>query len=56
MLSSFDKWIKNIYDSKIISVLDNWAYAESNFEQFANSLMCKTKKIINFESLSKNCN
>ncbi len=56
MLSSFDKWIKNIYDSKIISILDNWAYAESNFEQFANSLMCKTKKIINFESLSKDCN
>ncbi len=55
MLSSFDKWIKNIYDRWIVPILDNSSYAESNFEDFVWSLICKTKKAVNFESLSTSC-
>lgn len=55
ILSSFDKWIKNIYDRNIIDVLDNRSNYESAFLNFKNKLLCQTKKIINLENLSKDC-
>lgn len=55
-LSSFDKWIKLIYDSWIPSILDKPQYAEANFSKFRDSILCKTNKIVNFEWLSISCN
>lgn len=54
-LSSFDKWLKNIYDVNIIKVLDNFDNYEKAFETFSESLLCKTNKAILFKEFSKNC-
>lgn len=54
-LSSFDKWIKNVYDNNLVPLLDNWSNYENNFEKFRSSIICKTNKVINFTNLSKNC-
>lgn len=54
-LSSFDKWIKYLYDREIIWILDNSSYAEANFSDFRDSVLCKRNKIINLEWLSINC-
>jgi hypothetical protein len=55
LLSSFDKWIKNIYDRNIISILDNSTNYESEFMKFRSKLICQTKKIVNLENLSQDC-
>jgi len=55
-LSSFDKWIKLIYDSWIPWILDNSQYAEAKFWNFRDSILCKTNKVINLEWLSISCN
>ncbi len=55
LLSSFDKWIKNIYDRNIIDVLDNRSNYESVFLKFKNTLSCQTQKITKLENLSKDC-
>lgn len=54
-LSSFDKWVKNIYDKNIISILDNVSNYEKPFENFRKSVLCKAKKISTLEDLSTNC-
>lgn len=54
-LSSFDKWIKSIYDSNIISILDNSANYESAFNKFKSTILCKTAKIVTLENLSTSC-
>ncbi len=54
-LSSFDKWIKNIYDREINSILDNSTNSVSSFEKFRTSIICKANKISTLENLSKSC-
>jgi hypothetical protein len=54
-LSSFDKWIKNIYDKEIPLLLDNVVYQEELYEDFRNSIRCKFDKIRNFANLSAKC-
>lgn len=56
ILSSFDKWIKNIYDTDIINILDNSSTYETEFLKFKNKLLCLTKKVVKLENLSKECN
>lgn len=53
--SSFDKWIKNLYDKNIISILDNAANYETPFEKLRANILCKAKKIATLEELSTNC-
>ena len=54
-LSSFDKWIKNLYDKHIIAILDNSSNYEIAFEKFRNTILCKADKIATLENLSKSC-
>jgi len=54
-LSSFDKWLKEAYDSKMIKILDDWANYKKLFEDMKASISCKKSKIINLENLSKSC-
>ncbi len=54
-LSSFDKWIKIIYDRELPKILDNSPYAESNFDEFRTSIICRTNKVVSFENLSRSC-
>lgn len=54
-LSSFDKWIKNLYDKNIISILDNSSNYETTFNKFRETILCKSKKITTLENLSKSC-
>jgi len=54
-LSSFDKWLKSVYDSEIIKILDDPSNYISLFEKMKNSISCKKDKITNLENLSKSC-
>lgn len=54
-LSSFDKWIKSLYDKNIISILDNSSNYLNAFTTFQSQILCKTKKIMSLENLSKSC-
>ena len=54
-LSSFNKWVKNIYDRNIIPILDNAANYESTFTKFRQNILCKAKKIETLTGLSSNC-
>jgi ABC-type glycerol-3-phosphate transport system substrate-binding protein len=52
--SSFDKWIKTIYDYKINDILDNPNPLHDSFS-FFKQLQCKTIKILKLENLNKPC-
>ncbi len=54
-LSSFDKWIKNIYDTNIVKVLDNFDSYDKSFEHFRDNIICKYKKISTMADFSKKC-
>lgn len=54
-LSSFDKWIKSLYDKDIISILDNASNYEVSFNKFRTTILCKATKIATLENLSSNC-
>jgi hypothetical protein len=54
-LWSFDKWIKNIYDKNIISILDNASNYEKSFSDFKSNILCKSRKINTLENLSDSC-
>ncbi len=54
-LSSFDKWIKNVYDKNIVNILDNSSNYESTFSKFRSMILCKSNKIITLEKLSVSC-
>jgi hypothetical protein len=54
-LSSFDKWIKNIYDKSIISILDNSSNYENLFEKLRKSISCKSNKFSTLTELSTSC-
>lgn len=53
--SSFDKWIKEIYDKEITLLLDNTVYKESDYENLLRSITCKVVKFTSFTSLETNC-
>lgn len=54
-LSSFDKWVKIIYDEQIKSILDNSSNFEMSFEKFKSNILCKASKISTLEKLSTSC-
>ncbi len=54
-LSSFDKWVKSIYDKWVIPILDNVNWNEKQFDAFRTSVLCKAKKISTLEWLSESC-
>lgn len=54
-LSSFDKWIKTIYDEWIISILDNVSWYQKDFDNFRDSIVCKAEKLATLDWLSKSC-
>jgi hypothetical protein len=54
-LASFDKWVKNIYDRDIVSILDNSSNYQNAFDSFRTSVTCKANKLISLENLSNNC-
>lgn len=53
--TSFDKWVKVIYDSEIKKIIDGENMSVENFVNFQKSLVCKTNKIINQTDFSKSC-
>jgi len=53
--SSFDKWVKNVYDKEIAILLDTNVITEDLFNRFKESVLCKTNKIITFTNLWVNC-
>jgi hypothetical protein len=54
-LTSFNKWIKSIYDKEIVSIFDDSVNYSTLFDTFKNTLLCKTRKITTFENLSDDC-
>ncbi len=54
-LTSFDKWIKNIYDNKLPIILDLWENYFNSFSNFSRKLNCMTKKVLNFTNISNSC-
>ncbi len=53
--SSFDKWLKIIYDREIKKLLDDEANYLDRASDFIYKLKCKTSKIIKLEKLSDSC-
>lgn len=53
--SSFDKWVKTLYDKSITILLDKDFYDSESFNAFKESVMCKANKITTFTNLSVNC-
>jgi len=54
-LSSFDKWIKELYDKGIINILDNASNYLNTFPKFQSKILCEANKISSLTDLSKNC-
>lgn len=54
-LTSFDKWLKSVYDREIIEILDDSANYEELFKVFKTSVNCKKDKIISLQNLSSIC-
>ena len=55
LLWSFDKWVKNIYDTEITSILDGTSNYLTDFDTLKNKLICKTKKFNTLMNLSRSC-
>lgn len=53
--SSFDKWLKEVYDQKIKLLLDEEANYLWRMELLVSSLRCKVWKIVKLENLSQPC-
>jgi hypothetical protein len=53
--SSFDKWIKTVYDRELPLLLDNVIYRESSYKKFVESLNCKVEKIIKLSNFWAKC-
>ena len=54
-LSSFDKWLKNVYDKNITLLLDDEFINNDGFNSFKDWVLCKYNKITTFTNLSVNC-
>ena len=54
-LKSFDKWVKNLYDREIISILDDSSNYLNLFDRFRKRITCKTTQFVNLEKLSTSC-
>lgn len=55
IFSSFDKWLKVLYDKEVSNILDDTSNAINSFDNFKNVLLCKYNKIVKFEKLSSVC-
>jgi ABC-type glycerol-3-phosphate transport system substrate-binding protein len=55
IFSSFDKWLKVLYDTEVSNILDDTSNAINSFDTFKNILLCKYNKIVKFEKLSFVC-
>jgi hypothetical protein len=53
--SSFDKWIKDIYDKEMIKILDEEVNYLNTVWNFVVWLRCKINKFIKLENLSRVC-
>jgi len=53
--TSFDKWNKAIYDREIVPILDDEKKYWDLFEAFRTSLLCRVKKLTDFENLWEDC-
>lgn len=53
--SSFNKWIKNYYDLKIKTLLDEPEYSIDYFSRLQRSVNCKSLKAVELDDISKNC-
>jgi len=53
--NSFDKWIKTIYDEKMVNIADDEDNYVSSFTIFKDKLICVTNKITKLENLSESC-
>lgn len=53
--SSFNKWLKDVYDREIVPIIDSDVGYLERVSSFASSLKCKSFKVINLENLSSNC-
>jgi len=53
--SSFDKWLKSIFDKEIVVLLDDEVNYLKRAWDFISSLKCKTLKVIKLENLSTSC-
>jgi len=54
-LISFDKWVKNLYDSSIVNILDDTVNYVPSFERFQRVVLCKALRIATLENLSTAC-
>jgi hypothetical protein len=53
--SSFDKWIKDIYDKEMMKILDEEVNYLNTVWNFVVWLRCKINKFIKLENLSRVC-
>ena len=53
--SSFDKWLKSVYDRDIVKLVDDEVNYLDRASNFVYSIKCKTAKVIKLEDLSKSC-
>lgn len=54
-LTTFNKWVRTIYDNDIKNVLDNWANSIELFEILRKKVLCISNKIISSDNLEANC-
>lgn len=55
-LTTFNKWIKNIYDNEVTNMLDYKTNSIELFEKFRKKVLCITAKTIYQENLGQPCN
>lgn len=53
--TSFNKWIKTVYDAQLRVILDSEKTAVDEFTRFQKSLNCKTEKAVSQKEFSKVC-
>ncbi len=54
-LTTFNKWVKSIYDKEILSILDSKTKSIELFEFFRKKVLCISDKVISSENLEKSC-
>ena len=56
ILTSFNTWIKQIYDREVLSILSDTESSQSRFNALKSSILCKASKALTLENLSWKCN